>query len=815
MANTFNHNDKVVITDGGSVGIGTTSPSRKLEVQGDFYANGTNGALTTELSQSNLYLLNLTRSTTSLITAGNVGINNTSPTAYPGYSILHIGNASSIGLIKLGSGASADGPEIFTNSSKDIYFNSASTGTRIVIKGDTGNVGIGTTSPAKKLVVAASSQTWAGAPQIAFYDTTSGQTGARNWTVGAISTSWGNFTIASSTAAGGDPTLARLTITNAGNVGIGTTSPGYKLDVNGSSGFRGDMYNFSASTYWYNGTTYFQATNSSNIGVLKMTNNSSPIALQPNGGNVGIGTTSPSGALHVYSGTSERFLISGDVHVQGATDFNINGASRRMSFTSGTGTVRTTTANSLYLATNSTTALTIDSSQNVGIGTTSPVSRLHVYGGHLKVEGSSTDQYYLEGTRTGVGTTIRIYDNANTAYIDSYNNMAFRANQNGGSGGSFKFTGGNVGIGTTSPSQLLHIYGGAPTPMIESTTVGANANLRFKTTARTWSIGPNQGLSNSFFEIYDSTLSATRVTIDTSGNVGIGTTSPSSRLHVVGPQQTTSARFPGLVVQQEYYDPGSGGQLISSALTLRTTSSAGDNWVAGAIVGLVGNPGDTGSYPGGLAFHTKPKGTASADVVEAMRIDYAGKVGIGTTSPSGALHVVGSSGNSTKIFYDMYLYNTLVLTDASWTAQGGIGGTNGHLLLFSNGLTERMRITSAGDVGIGTTSPGYKLDVSGGAIAIRGNAAGNSLRFDDSGGTSRNAVYVNTDNYLSVGNGNYTGLKLYHATTTGPDPNGFGGQDIQQAIGTVDDGTVLAAPAAWLEVRVGTTDYVIPMYTTA
>ena len=91
------------------------------------------------------------------------------------------------------------------------------------------------------------------------------------------------------------------------------------------------------------------------------------MSLQPFGGNVGINKINPSGALHVYSGTSERFLVSGDVHVQGATDLNINGTSRRLSFTNGNGTIRTTNATELYLQTNSTTALTIDANQNVSI----------------------------------------------------------------------------------------------------------------------------------------------------------------------------------------------------------------------------------------------------------------------------------------------------------------------------------------------------------------------------------------------------------------------------------------------------------------
>ena len=63
-----------------------------------------------------------------------------------------------------------------------------------------------------------------------------------------------------------------------------------------------------------------------------------------------------------YAGGSHRMSITGDVHIEGTTDLNINGSSRRMSFTSGSGTIRTTTGNSLILQTDNTDAILIDGS---------------------------------------------------------------------------------------------------------------------------------------------------------------------------------------------------------------------------------------------------------------------------------------------------------------------------------------------------------------------------------------------------------------------------------------------------------------------
>jgi|TARA_R100001463_G_scaffold3256_5_gene13313 hypothetical protein len=90
-----------------------------------------------------------------------------------------------------------------------------------------------------------------------------------------------------------------------------------------------------------------------------------------------------------YAGGTERMSITGDVFVEGPTDLKFTGTSRRVSFDAGTGTVRTTTANSLFFATNSTTAMTLNAAQNC-----------EVHGDQLSVGGSTKTTTRLNLTAT-------------------------------------------------------------------------------------------------------------------------------------------------------------------------------------------------------------------------------------------------------------------------------------------------------------------------------------------------------------------------------------------------------------------------------
>ena len=192
--------------------------------------------------------------------------------------------------------------------------------------------------------------------------------------------------------------------------------------------------------------------------------------------------------------------------------------------------------------------------------------------------------------------------------------------------------------------------------------------------------------------------------LDVNGNLGIGTFSPNAKLEVVGAASVTS--FTG-----------------STALGFRITGATSTNDYSGidfssstaiprARIGSYFAGG--GSY---LVFGTS-NNYSTGITNSAMTIDYSGNVGIGTTSPAAKLHI---SGTNAGIIFDRVTADVdpSGIQGSIYVKENGI--SNYEAMLFratgyrwqSDAGTDYMLINSSGNVGIGTTSPGYKLEVNG------------------------------------------------------------------------------------------------------
>jgi hypothetical protein len=132
---------------------------------------------------------------------------------------------------------------------------------------------------------------------------------------------------------------------------------------------------------------------------------------------------------------------------------------------------------------------------------------------------------------------------------------------------------------------------------------------------------------------------------------------------------------------------------------------------AGIFAEVDGTPG-TNDMPGRLIFSTTADGAAS--MTERMRIAADGNVGIGTASPGERLSIAGAANVYASLLSTGGVKTQLNAADA--TGAGAIGTVTNHPFRLETNNTERMRITAAGDVGIGTSSPAKKLSISIGDV---------------------------------------------------------------------------------------------------
>ena len=329
-------------------------------------------------------------------------------------------------------------------------------------------------------------------------------------------------------------------------------------------------------------------------------------------------------------------------------------------------------ADQLAISTNGTGRLFVDAAGRVGIGSVSASDLFEVskasdgsVGPVLSLR-NSTD---LGGTNSGAEIRFNFRDTASNRHCVI---GAANASSNSRSGYIYFKTNsgtnapverlridssGRVGIGTSAPERALVV-----------SDAGAEGFEFYPGSSDTGNtLNHYDRASASFIDITTtadkhifSRADGEKMRIDSSGNVGIGTSSPITRLHV----NSGTTDLAGILESSD----------ANVFLAFKDGSTSGNQQVQ---IGAVTN--NLVAYAGGS---------------ERLRIDSSGRVGIGTSSPAGGLHVDAASGVDGPVF-----------------DSGGTGNTNHALLVRDSGNNQLFRVNNNGNVGIGTTSPSTKLHV--------------------------------------------------------------------------------------------------------
>ncbi|HAT68280.1 MAG TPA: hypothetical protein DCS20_01530, partial [Candidatus Yonathbacteria bacterium] len=604
----------------------------------------------------------------------------------------------------------------------------------------------------------------------------------------------------------GPSDAAKMTILSSGNVGIGTTSPYAKLSVVGevvasyftatsttaTSTFANHISVAAGKSYRIGGIpvlAYDSSTGMFNVGantntssgVTAGTDNTSSNIFSSAFGSSNTASGSFSNAFgYANQATSSNDVAFGYGNNAGGGDSgafgHYNNVYASQSVAIGYG-ITNTTASSLMIGPSDAAKLTILSSGNVGIGTTSPYAKLSVVGqvvaDYFTATSTTATSTFTAGVNVGSGNgyfvngasavkgalgTATTFGFSNTVGVTG---IAFGNSNTSSALGSAAF-----GLSNTASSIFAVAFGNSNGASGTNSVAMGYSNIA--SAANSIAIG--KSVNNSIADSLQIGASNTaKLTIRSSGNMGIGTTSPYTALSVVGEvvatnftattTTATSTILGKLAVGYSQASASVNGTYFTGGLTSWMNNVGVDD----VEIGL-GRADNTTATAGSMIFGGRSRGTLAAPTA----------VTSGDTLLT--LQAVGHDGTD-------FAKSSAISFEVDGTP--GANDMPGRIVFSTSAdgaqaPIERMRIKSTGNVGIGTTSPTALLHV-----YSNQNATANSFTLENANSGAFATTLVNLNNNLGAigslstyGSFNLVYPQFVSRFVVGSDPDNAGGIDI-------------------------------------